>query len=411
VRGRPIIYDLEQVRSFDFLEGFRDFMKSEGDLAQFLFGPTDTILSGFSAAAKPVPNMRIDLEAGRILKWDQVDADPYGAVAANTDYMYQLGYYPAQELLLSKAQLAAGQSQWVLIRCRFVHVDEIREGDPDGGVHPFYNSSDPRNPLQGINNDGQPLPSVRKGIAEISPLYGTPAATGSETPLPAGAGYVPLYLINLTFGSAPIGNGDILVAGNAAYPGYTPAPIWKGVRAQHHKGIEFGQAPQIDVTQEITGIVPLPNLPGTNTTGLLVCFRSGHGDPNGTVAGNQGDEYLDLDGDSVWVCKTTGSSTTAVWINNNPNSIELVTVFPKTITKSAGTFALKLSTANGVVNLPASGRLKFKSYHNVGYQAILTPAGTDKIWLKDELLNNLPMTRGEAYELEYLPGEGVWLVL
>gem|GEM_PF-4100484 len=309
---RSIIYSQEQIRSFDFLEGMRDCMKSEGNLAQSLFGPSDTILTRFSAAAKSIPNMTFDLASGSILEWAPVDADPYGAAAADASYCYQLGFAEAQEIVLTTAQLSSGQSQWVLIRARFKQVDAVRPGDPTSGVQPFYNSADPRNPLQGINNNGGILPSVRKGSVEISTVYGTPATTGAQVAPSPGGGFVPLYLVLLTFGQTTITNGQILEA-PAGIGGYPPAPIWRGVRAQHHKGAAYGQAPQIDVTTEITGIVPLSHLPATSLYGLLPTLRSGVGTPVAVLAGGAGDLFFQSDASILWVCVTTGGAGVAVW--------------------------------------------------------------------------------------------------
>lgn len=417
MRGRPIVYDLEQIRSFDFLSGFKDFMKSEGDLAEFLFGPTDTILSGFSAAAMPVPSMYIQLAAGRILQWAPSDTADYGAVPSDSESIYQLGYYPAQTLQLTKGQLAAGQSQWVLIRGRFIQTDAIRDNDPDGGIPPFFNSANPLNPLQGQNGNGQNMPTVRQGLVEISTLYGTPATTGSEVPPSAGGGYVPLYLIDLTFGATPVGNGDILVAGDNAYPGYTPAPFWKGVRAQHHKGIEFGQAPKIDVTQEITGIVPMANLPATSLYGLLPTLRQCTGNPNGQLAGGVGDIAFQTDAGVFWNCVTLGDATHAVWTPGGPIGVTVINAFPATITASGGINALQIGAADGTVNLnPASTNriLEFVRNDNSDFNALLTCANSDKIYKDGQQYSSVALLPGQSCRLASIPNnatptQSTWL--
>lgn len=393
----------------------RDCAISEGNLAQTLFGPTDTILSRFSAAAKSIPNMSFDLESGSILQWAPIDADPYGAAPANTDYCYQLGHAPAQEILLSTGQLSAGQSQYALIRARFVQEDVVRPGDPTNGVLPYYNSADPRNPLQGVNNNGGILPTMRLGKVEISIVYGPPATTGSQVAPVPGGGYVPLYLILLTFGQTTITNGQIVEA-PAGIGGYPAAPFWRGVRAQHHRGTNYGQAPQIVLgggNKEVQGTMDLVNLPATNTVGLLTCFRSGAGDPNGVLAGNIGDVYLDTASDITWRCKVTGDATGAVWVNGTTVGGVLVSSFPHTITASAASYMYQAS-ADGVSNLPSAAqprRISFKRADATQYKITLTPSGGQQIWKDDALVSTLDMLAGDAFVLESVPTQSRWYVL
>lgn len=409
---RPIVYSNEQHRSFDWLNGFKDFMKGGARLAQALLGPTDTICFGLSAAAKSVPNLSINVQEGQIFQWATIDGSPYGSLATDSDFIYQSGFTPAQELVFSTANLAAGQSMKAVVRARFVQVDAIRQGDPTNGVLPYYSSSNPTLPLQGVNNNGQAQPTVRNGFCELSIAYGNPATTGSEVaPLP-GTGYVGLYVITLTFGQTTITNGQILAA-PAGIPGYPPAPIWKGVRNQHHLGTEFGQAPRIDLTSEVDNILGLSHLPATNTVGLLPTVRTGANDPNGITAGNVGDLYLQTGGDVLWICKTAGSATTAVWIPNTPVSAVLVTTFPYTITQSVGTFFCQLSSADGIIYLPPGtkpGRFRVKRIDDTDKKLIVTTQGSTKI--KDgSLVNSFNVLAGQSFDFENVPANDVFYIL
>lgn len=384
---RPIIYSQEQGRSFDFLSSFKDYLKGGARLAQAIFGPTDTFVYGFGAAQKPVPNLSFTLGAGQIFQWAPIDSSPYGALSADTENVYQQGYAAQQDVTLSTAQLNAGQSQWVLIRARFKEQDDIRPGDPTGGVLPYYNSSNPLLPLQGVNGNGGIQNTVRKGLAEINVVYGPPAATGSETaPLP-GAGYVGLYLINLTFGQTAITNGQILAA-PAGIPGYPVAPFWAGIRAQHHKGTAFGQAPQIDLTQEVQGVLPLANCPASSTNGVLPTIRSGASVPTSLV-GSVNDLYWQTGANVLWRCTVTGNPGT--WM---PNSIGLSIVeqtsFPLNLTGKL--FAVCLCR-------PPSGNV------DVNLDDVANMGGSFVIIKNDNALGTSFMVNVKAFAGQFIDGK------
>lgn len=347
---RSIIYSAEQIRLFDFLQQSRDLMVGMGRLAQALFGSINTILTDFTAAAQASPNMTISLGSGQIYQWAALDTNPYGPLASESTPIYQQGYAAQQVLSFTTAALSAGQEQWVLVQCKFDQVDSVRTGDPTGGILPYYNSSNPTQPLQGPGGNSQVQSTVRTGRAAVSQLYGSPAATGTATPPAPAANNVPMYLIKLTFGQTAITNGQILKAGNAASPGYPEAPFVGGLFAQHHKGAAFGQAPQIDLTTEVSGVLPLSRLPGTNTTGLLVCIRMGAGAPT-ALQGNAGDLYFQTGAPStLWVCETTGAPGTWRAVYAKP-TIRPAS-YPYVVTNNFATILIDCTAGDVDITLP-----------------------------------------------------------
>jgi hypothetical protein len=90
-------------------------------------------------------------------------------------------------------------------------------------------------------------------------------------------------------------------------------PVLAGLLNSHHGGTN-GQAPKINLASETQGSLPLSQLPASNTTGTLPVMRTNAGDPNGSVAGNVDDLILDTVSNDIWVCVTTGSTSTAVWV-------------------------------------------------------------------------------------------------
>lgn len=319
--NRPIIYSEEQGRTFDILWGWRDAMIALSQMEQDITGSVATQFGGFVASATGPASLTINLGAGRIYQQAAVDSTSYGAIASDSDIIQQQGAAGAQQVTFTTSALSAGQSQWALVEAQFSQVDQIAVGDPTGGLLLYYNSANPAQPLQGPGNNGQIQPTTRLGTVAIKVIYGAPATTGSEVPPQPETGWAPMYLVDLTFGQTSIISNQILVAGPSVgsnvpsnYPG---APFVAGLLSQHHKGIA-GQAPQIDLTSEVKNVLPLSNIPASNTAGGVAVFKQGSGNPNGNVAGNSNvnganDLYWDNTNLILYTCTATGTTSTAVW--------------------------------------------------------------------------------------------------
>lgn len=320
--NRPTIYDEEQGRTFDILWGWRDAMIALGQMEQDITGNTTGHMAGFAGSPTGPATLTINLAAGRIYQQSAVDTTAWGALASDSDIIQQQGAAAAQQVTLSTAALSAGQSQWALIECQFAQVDEVAPGDPTGGLLFYFNSANPSQPFQGPGNSGQIQNTTRLGSVSIRVVLGAPATTGSEVPPQPDTGWLPMYLIDLTFGQTQITSGQILIAGPSAglnvpsnYPG---APFVAGLLNQHHTGVA-GQAPKIDLTSEVQHLLPLANSTASSTSGGgLPVMKLNAGNPNGNVAGNASvNGASDLCFDTInlilYICTTTGTTSTAVW--------------------------------------------------------------------------------------------------
>lgn len=320
--NRPIIYDEEQGRTFDVLEGWRDFLVALGYFAEDVNGSTIGVVSGLVATPTTPASLSINLSAGRVYQQAVVDGSSYGALPADSTIVQQQGYADAQQVLLSTAGLSAGQSRWALIEAQFNQADAVAPGDPTGGLLLYYNSSNPSQPFQGPGNDGQIQNTTRNGVCAIRVTLGAAATTGSEVPPNPDAGWLPLYLIDLTFGQTQILSNQILVAGPSVGVGvpnnYANAPFLAGLLNAHHGGIA-GQAPKINLAAEVQGILPLLNLLASSATGGgLPVMKLFAGNPNTNVAGNASvngasDFCWDTTNKVLYVCTTTGNAASAVW--------------------------------------------------------------------------------------------------
>lgn len=341
-----------------------------GRLAQFILNNVGSFVTGFQASQTSTPSLSINLGIGQIYQYENADSSPLGggSVPADTTQVIQQGYAAAQSVALNTSSIVSGQSQWWLIEATFSPVDGVRPDDSTEGDRPFYNSSNPSVPLEGQNGLGGIIPAVRAGVANIQAISGVPATTGTAVPPNPSAGYVPLYLIELTFGQTAITNGQIQVAGPDAYGGYPYAPFLAGLLQTHHMGIP-GQAPQIDLTKEVQNILGLAHLPASNTVGILSCLRLGSGSPNGVLAGNVPDTYFDTTNVVWYICTSAGPATgpgAAVWTPLGLTASDnYVNTSPYTVTKQFGTYFLDSTAGPLVINISATaanpGRLVFRN--------------------------------------------------
>lgn len=276
---RPIIYTQENIRGFDLAKGWQDALKATGKEAQSILGGTTTVAAGLAATQTSPQSLSINIGTGSIFELAALDATAAGDLPVDGGSYFMQGInWATQQVTLSTSALAAGQSQWALVQAAFGLVDVIRSGDPNAGVLPFYNSSNPSVPLQGQGGSGSALNTERTAAVVFSVVYGTPATTGSEVPPSAAANNVGLYLIDLTYGQTTISTGQILTAGPSVGTGvpsnYPYAPFLAGLLNSHHNG-NPGQAPKINLATEVQGVLPSANYEISGTfTGTLNGFTT-----------------------------------------------------------------------------------------------------------------------------------------
>lgn len=319
MQQRPIIYTLEQIRSFDALSGYVDALIGDANGLQVVLGATGTVISNLVVTPENPASLTLNISNGFIAQLESVDQSAYGSLAATTQQVLQLGANIVTSVAISNAGLSAGQAQYVMLEAGFKQQDAIATNDPNGGVLPYVNISNPADPFYGPGNSGVAQNTVRNAVCDIKVIYGTPATAGSEVPPTPDAGYVPVALIDLAHGQVSITGGEILnpnlVGGSA------PSPILAGLLNAHHGGIP-GQAPQIHLAagpnQEVQGELPTANMVASNSIGAVSTMRECAGNPNGQLSGNANtngapDFAYDVTNLLLYVCSTTGDSTHAVW--------------------------------------------------------------------------------------------------
>ncbi len=265
---RTLYWDLNQSRTFDYVQDSKDTLKAIAQMMGDVLGETTTVVSGLAATASAPASLSINLAAGSIYQLAPIDATANGAIAQDTTQVLQQGIIGAQTIVLSTAGITAGQSQWQLIEAQFSQTDIIRPGDPNGGLLFFYDANNVSQPFQGPGGSGTTTPTVRQGVVTVGVITGAAAATGSEVPPQPTPGWTPLYLVDLSFGQTQIQQSQIQAAAPSAGTGvpntYPRAPFLAGLLSSHHGGVP-GQAPKIDLTREVTGLLPLANMVAVRT--------------------------------------------------------------------------------------------------------------------------------------------------
>lgn len=313
--NRSIIYPTEQGRSYDYLIGQRDVIEAFGFLMADVLGQTSGFVTGMLGIQTSPASLTIQIGAGSIYQFVVVDPTPIGSLPASSDMAMLQGVTASQLVTLVTSGLASGQNQWVLVEVQFAFQDLIRPTDPNNGILPFLNPANPSQPFSGPGGSGAPLNTERMATAVFKLKYGTPATTGSEVPPTPDSGWLPLFLIDLNNSQTQILTDEIIVAGPSAgvnVPNtYPAAPFLAGLLNQHHKGVP-GQAPQIDLTEEVKNVLPLVNLPSSSNSygGLLPVLRTGAGSPSGSKAGNADDLYFDTVGQNLYIATAGGSPAT-----------------------------------------------------------------------------------------------------
>lgn len=269
---RSIINPLEQMRDFDFVSFEHDVVVGLGYAMQDVMSQlaSGTVVAGFAASAAAPASLVINLSAGRIYTLAYPDPTGIGSIAQDQGTLVCLqGQAGGQALTLTPPSV--GQSQWNLIQIQFSVNDIVRPGDPNGGLVPFYNST---NPL--IPNTAS-IATVRRHQAIIQVIQGAAAQTGSEVPPTPTVGWTPLYLIDLAGGQTQITTPQIIPAGPSVGTNvpanYPYAPFLAGLLASHHQGTP-GQAPKINLAKEVTGILPVANLPASVPLGAFPKVRT-----------------------------------------------------------------------------------------------------------------------------------------
>ncbi len=316
--NREITYSLEQRRLFDISNQDHDTLIGLAFTGQDILGQTaamladtEAVVSGLAATQTATASLTINIAAGRIYQQAEADATAQGGIAIDTTIILQQGFYAGGQVALSASGIAAGQSRWSLIEAQWQPADVIRTGDPNGGVLPFLNTANPLQPLNGQGGSGATLPTERQGSLVLQVVTGSAATTGSEVPPTPTGGWVPLYLVDLTYGQTQVTNTEILTAGPSVGTNvpsnYPQAPFLAGLLNSHHSG-GAGQAPQVNLATEVQGVLPIAS--GGTGAGTPQTALAALGAPNAYQQNILVTSYAVTSANFGWLMRATLTGTT-----------------------------------------------------------------------------------------------------
>ena len=210
---RPIVNAGELPRLEDFMGFAKGVLYALGYLGQGVLG-TNTCVGGLIAAPTAPASLNVTIGVGSIYAMETVDPNAYGALGTDTNTILKQGLLESVATLTITPPSTSGYSQIYLVEAAYNDVDE------NPIVLPYYNSTNPAQPLSGPNNSGTAQNTVRAGNCVIALKAGAAAPTGSQQPPVPDAGYVGLYLITVSNGQTTITSASI-----TQYPGAPFIPI------------------------------------------------------------------------------------------------------------------------------------------------------------------------------------------
>ena len=330
--NRLEIYSGQSPRSYDFLYGARyaveglgwamaDALGSSVYHAQFGTSPLlsldatgvlpgiTTGLSGSATAGlaalvsgfdiKTPSGFTFNMSAGTV--YVVSGADNIGNIQANGGTLTGYGDIAGDATHIVHQALATSFSQlftppsgstilWYLVYATPTQVDVTNSDDPNfsasagtvpnSAILPYYNSSNPQQPLMGPGGTNPPTSqqSSRQAIANVG--ISTNGLTSVSATIPAAltvsGNAVPLYVGYLTSSDVGINLAHLWPAGQGTCPTYTggapfpAAPFVRGLTEQHHLGVA-GSAPKIDGALEWKPLGPVP-FNSQNITGVAQLY-------------------------------------------------------------------------------------------------------------------------------------------
>ncbi len=204
---RSIVYPGAIPLDADILSPQRNAMTALGWLLQATMGTASGVV-GLPCTPTSPASMVVNVGAGAIWMLEEIDANAYGSLAADTSPLMKLGILPeaAGTNFTLTAPGTSGDSVNYLIEATFSEVD----GTPV--VLPYVNPANPASPYSGPANSGTAQNTVRAQTVELQLKAGAAAPTGTQTTPATDAGYVPLWVVTVTNGDTEVVQGQISAA-------------------------------------------------------------------------------------------------------------------------------------------------------------------------------------------------------
>lgn len=190
----------------DILATNRNAMIALGYLAQMVLGG-NPVVDGLSCKPTVPASMSVSVAPGSIAQLSTVDTSAYGSLSVDTtDPLVKMGINQTAMLFTLQAPATPGQTAAYLLEATF------QEADTNPVTLPYYNAANPAQPYSGPGNSGQPQATRRAQTVQLQLKAGAPAVTGSQVTPATDTGWVPLYVITVSYGQATVDQSSIAVA-------------------------------------------------------------------------------------------------------------------------------------------------------------------------------------------------------
>ncbi len=258
---RNIVYPGSIPQDVDILNPNRNAMIALGWLTQATLG-TNTGVVGLECTPTIPASMTVNVGAGAIWAMEEIDTSAYGSLAADSSPLMKLGILPegAGTNFPLTAPSGAGQSINYLIEAAFQEVDA------NPVVLPYVNPSNPSQPYSGPSNSGTAQNTVRQQLVELQLKAGAAANTGTQATPATDAGYVPLYVITVSYGQSSITSANIVTAPSAPFVLSLPAMAPKALLVNANDTVSSGSLNgllEMSGTANFATTIPSPSgIPG-----------------------------------------------------------------------------------------------------------------------------------------------------
>ena len=210
---RATVYTGEVPLDTDFLSLERFAMIAIGKLAEMAFGQS-ALCDGLSCGPTTPASLSVVVGPGVMTQFTSVDTTAHAALPADTtDSIVKVGINLASTTFALAAPTTSGQSIDYIVEAAF------QESDVGSVVLPYFNAAAPSVSWSGPNNDGAAQTNQRIQRVSLQVKGGASAATGTQAPPAADAGYTALYVVTVAYGQTTIVAGNISVASGAPFVG------------------------------------------------------------------------------------------------------------------------------------------------------------------------------------------------
>ncbi len=208
---RQIVYPGSIPLDTDLLSAQRNTMVALGYLAQMVLG-TSSVVDGLACTPTQPTSMSVTVGPGSITQFSVIDATAYGSLPAlPTNPLVKIGVNTKSTSFALSAPTASGQVISYLIEA------SLLEADAGATVLPYYNTQNPAVPFSGPGNDGGVQMTERLQTVQLALKPGPAVAIGGQNVPAVDAGWVGLFVVDVTYGQQAVTAANITTLPTAPF--------------------------------------------------------------------------------------------------------------------------------------------------------------------------------------------------